>query len=84
MPASIAAPNSGGSVTNPTGGSNPIVSSGAALLAVLAAGALLVILADPFPTFVNGLLILILVGAVIQSSGTWTTWLQAAAKSFKA
>lgn len=61
-----------------------VVTSGAALLAVLAAGAIMVILADPFPTLINGLLILILVGALIQSESSWTSWLQAASASFKA
>lgn len=85
MTSEVKAPISGGATTAPSSSSSsiPVVSGGAALLAVLAAGAVMVILADPFPTLVDGLLILILVGAILQTSGTWLPWASAAASSFK-
>lgn len=80
----ISKPPGGGAGNPPPSGGNGIITSGEALLAVVAAGAIMIILADPFPTLINGLLILILVGALIQSESSWTSWLQAASASFKA
>lgn len=84
-PSSLIKPSGGASSSPGTSSAQPgIISSGGALIAVLAAGGVLIILADPFPTLVNGLLILILAGALIQSESSWSSWLQSAANGFKA
>lgn len=51
------------------------VSQPAAVLAVVGAGVVMVVLADPFPHLINGLLILILAGVVLNSSSVWAPWL---------
>lgn len=63
-------------------GTNVNVSHGASVWAILAAGLILVALADYAPHLVNGVLVLILSGVVLKNSDVWIPWIQGISGSF--